>query len=306
MVESSSNADDKKLKLKTPTPFSGKREDLRKFLQEVKLYLLGNRKHYTDDDDKVLFVLSYMTEGDANSWKEEFVETAEQTATQDNAVFSLGTYDNLIKKITEAFSPFDAPKDAIYEMREMNMGNTPIEEHIAKFKMLVTQSKLAKNDAVIEYFRETLPVSLQKNILSLPEPPTKLDDWYKIAIRSHNNWLRMRSAIAKTQNRGSKSAAPQKKTQEPRRFYFEPRQKDPNAMDIDYMSTEERTTLMRKGACFKCKETGHLARDCKKGQNTTPQKMRGKELAAHVRTLMAQMEDKEKEDFYDDASKAGF
>ena len=58
-----------KKKLKMPTPFSGKREDLQKFLQEVKIYLLANSGIYTSNLDKVLFVLSYMTEGDANSWK---------------------------------------------------------------------------------------------------------------------------------------------------------------------------------------------------------------------------------------------
>ena len=47
-----------KKKLKTPTPFSGKREDLQKFLQEVKIYLLANSGIYTSDLDKVLFVLS--------------------------------------------------------------------------------------------------------------------------------------------------------------------------------------------------------------------------------------------------------
>ena len=67
-------------KLKTPTPFSGKREDLQKFLQEVKIYLLANSGVYTSNLDKVLFVLSYMTKGDANSWKEEFYDTAEQKA----------------------------------------------------------------------------------------------------------------------------------------------------------------------------------------------------------------------------------
>ena len=69
-----------KKKLKTPTPFSGKREDLRKFLQEIKIYLLANGDAYPNDLDKVLFVLSYMSDGDANSWKEEFFDTAEQKA----------------------------------------------------------------------------------------------------------------------------------------------------------------------------------------------------------------------------------
>ena len=58
-------------------------------------------------------------------------------------------------------------------------GNTSIEEHISKFKMLVTRSKLEKNDAVIEYFRETLPISLQKNILTLETPPSTLEKWYE-------------------------------------------------------------------------------------------------------------------------------
>ena len=80
-----------KKKLKTPTPFSGKREDLRKFLQKVKIYLLVNSGIYTSNLDKVLFVLSYMTEGDANSWKEEFYNTAEQKAAQDGSTISLGT-----------------------------------------------------------------------------------------------------------------------------------------------------------------------------------------------------------------------
>jgi hypothetical protein len=190
-----------KKKLNTPTPFTGKREDLRKFLQEVKIYLLANEDVYLTDLDKVLFVISYMNEGDANSWKEEFFDTAEQIAAQmPGAKINLGTYNDLIKKIVEDFSPYDAPKDAIYEMKELKMGNSSIEEHVSKFKMLVMKSKLAKNNAVVEYFRESLPIALQKNILSLPEQPKGLEDWYTWVVKLQNNYIRMRSAISKMQN----------------------------------------------------------------------------------------------------------
>ena len=245
-----------KKKMKAPTPFSGKREDLRKFLQEIKIYLLANGDIYPGNMDKVLFVLPYMSEGDVNSWKEEFFETVEQTASQNGGQLNLGTYDNLITKIT---ADFDVPKDAIYEMKEMRMGNnTSIEEHVSKFKMLVTRSKLAKNDAVIEYFRETLPISLQRNILTLETPPTTLDKWYEWAVKLHNNYLRMKNAIAKTQNRGGSNTSTMKKTNKwGPRFYFEPPQKDPNTMDIDSMTTEKRMFIMKKGACFKCEKYGH-------------------------------------------------
>ena len=110
MVESSTetgtgNASFVKKKLKTSTPFSGKREDLQKILQEVKIYLLANSGIYTSDLDKFLFVLSFITKGDANSWKEEFYDTAEQKAAQDGSSISLGTYKDLMDLIIKNFSP---------------------------------------------------------------------------------------------------------------------------------------------------------------------------------------------------------
>jgi hypothetical protein len=302
-------------KLKTPTPFSGKREDLRKFLQEIKIYLLANGDAYPTDLDKVLFVLSYMSDGDANSWKEEFFDTAEQKAAQTGSSISLGTYKELTDLIVKDFSPYDAPKDAIYEMKELKMGNTSIEEHVSKFKMLVTKSKLTKNDAVVEYFRETLPIPLQRNIMTLSTPPTDLDGWYDWAIKLQNNFLRMKSAISKTQNRGGNTPSnTNKKTTDkgPRRFYFDPSQKDPNAMDVDSMTTEERTALMKKGACFICKTIGHLSRDCPNKKKipqpmmNVSQKMKGKELFTHVRALLAQMEEEDKDEFFADAAEEGF
>ena len=79
-------------------------------------------------------------------------------------------------------------------------------------------------------------------------------------------------------------------------------------MDIDAMSMEKWAALMRKGACFICKEPENLAWDHKtqmeKG-NDLPQKMKGKELHAHIRALLAQMED-DKEEFFVNAKKQGF
>ena len=57
---------------------------------------MANSGIYTSDLDKENFVLSYMTEGDANSWKEEFYDTAEQKAAQDGSTISLGTYKELM------------------------------------------------------------------------------------------------------------------------------------------------------------------------------------------------------------------
>ena len=59
------------LKLSPPKAFTGKREDLKKFLQDVKLYLNVNKKIYDTDDKQISFALSYMNDGDAASLLEE-------------------------------------------------------------------------------------------------------------------------------------------------------------------------------------------------------------------------------------------
>ena len=64
------------LKLSPPKSFTGKREDLKKFLQDVKLYLHVNKKIYDNDDKQILFALSYMNDGDAASRKEQLLEEA--------------------------------------------------------------------------------------------------------------------------------------------------------------------------------------------------------------------------------------
>ena len=65
-------------------------------------------------------------------------------------------------------------------------------------------------------------------------------------------------------------------------------QKDSNAMDVDTMSIEERNESIKKGACFRCKKTGHLSKDCPTKNKTTrtsqevQKKMTPKKMDKHI------------------------
>ena len=80
--------------------------------------------------------------------------------------------------------------------------------------------------------------------------------------------------------------------------------KDPNAMDIDSMSTEQRAKAMKKGLCFGCGKQGHLNKDCpdKTGKKKEGEKKKwtSKELQVHIRALFETMEEKEKKSFEED------
>ena len=49
-----------------PTPFHGDRKKIETFIQECRMYLHTNREIYTEDEDKIIFMLSYMTDKDGN------------------------------------------------------------------------------------------------------------------------------------------------------------------------------------------------------------------------------------------------
>ena len=56
------------VKLNLPKAFNGSRDKFRKFLQTAKIYLSINKKVYDDDLKKISFILSFMTEGQAEAW----------------------------------------------------------------------------------------------------------------------------------------------------------------------------------------------------------------------------------------------
>ena len=130
-----------------------------------------------------------------------------------------------------------------------------MEEHLAKFKLLMSQSGLSDSAAVADLFRETLPLGLQRLILLSEKPPATLEEWYNKANTFHGSWRKTQQILGRGPSMESKKET-LKKT-----FTF-PKQRDPNAMDIDRLTTEERTALMKEGKCFKCRKQGHLSRDC--------------------------------------------
>jgi len=156
--------------------------------------------------------------------------------------------------LKSSFEPYDAPGDALEQMKNMRLRDGSIDQHIANFKMAVTKSGLDEDSpAVVDYFRESLTMALQRRIMTLEEPPTTLKEWCKWAQKTDNNYKKMQRVVDRSRQNATNNG---KKREEPNRRWILPR-KDPNTMDVDSITTEQRTEMMRKGLCFKCKKPGH-------------------------------------------------
>lgn len=251
------------VKLFMPKPFTGKRTELKRFLQDALVYLLVNKEIYDNDQKKVAFVLSFMTEGAAGFWKEDFLTRVFEDADKNNAEPNLGTFSAFKKAVEESFSPYDAPGDAIDEMRKLRMtSQSSLDEHIARFKNLVTQSGLEADSVLAEdLFQKSLTLPLLRRLLNRANPPSTLSEWYKMASRLHN----IDRKLQDTRRRNNEAPGPgQKNGLEKKTFFHKLEPKDSNTMPlgVDLLCSDERIALMKKGACFRCKKIGHLSKDC--------------------------------------------
>ena len=60
---------DKELRINPPKVFDRNRDNFIPFVQDARVYLSLNDKSYNTDQKKIIYVLSFMNEGTAKTWK---------------------------------------------------------------------------------------------------------------------------------------------------------------------------------------------------------------------------------------------
>jgi hypothetical protein len=94
-----------------PKQFNGEKTELRRFLQETRDYMTTNKEMFDDDEEKIGFILSFMNEGEAGAWKEEFISRALNDADRKGEEVSLGSFEEFKKNFQKAFFPDGTPKN---------------------------------------------------------------------------------------------------------------------------------------------------------------------------------------------------
>ena len=84
----------KEIALNKPDTYNGNRENFKKFLQDVEIYMDVNHEVYQNDLIKIAFVLSFMNSGPAATWKYQFVEEKNKLPPPTNPNDKLGQYAN--------------------------------------------------------------------------------------------------------------------------------------------------------------------------------------------------------------------
>ncbi|KAI3620768.1 hypothetical protein WG66_008024 [Moniliophthora roreri] len=167
----------KEVKAALPRAFTGAWKDAKKFLREVLIYVALNPKAFPDDRSKKLFLLSYMTDGPGEFWKNEKTDLLLAFDADAEKV----TWSEFLDDFRTSFEPLDPALKAQLELKNLKMKERA-DEYTYQFTYLAKQT--GYNDAAqIVAFKRGLLKSLVFKIMTRPEGvPSTIKEWMNAAI----------------------------------------------------------------------------------------------------------------------------
>ena len=173
--------------LKKPEPFNGNRRKVDDFIYACDLFFEGSSdKDFPTDKQKIIFILSYMSEGEAQRWKKNYIET---TTRQADGSYTWPTKAVFLAAFKATFLNEDEKEESIRKLDYINQGNKTAEEYVNEFQLTVSKAGLSTdNDMIVRTFRKGLNKALATWIMYSDKKPNALEDttlkkgWYTIAI----------------------------------------------------------------------------------------------------------------------------
>jgi Zinc knuckle len=153
-------------------------------------------------------------------------------------------------------------------LETLRQGKKTAKELNTEFLQIVRQAGMDRKTPsdhlhLIGYYRKALEPRLSCKILFSDDVPKTIDGWMEKVIQFDTNW-RMDNLFFNQDIKvnPSKQKTDTNKSNGNARWWRTNERKDPNVMDVDALTMEERGTLLRQGKCFFCRKAGHMAKDC--------------------------------------------
>src|SRR6202522_4221091 len=287
----------KEPRMSPPTRFSGNRDDLDNFIQDCTLYLTLNGAVYETDEKKIIFMLSYMTEGTARARKEAFVRDIINSPTND-----FGSLKQFTADLKKAFEASDSEGDARAKLRQLNQGKDSVDDYVAQFRILAGKARMTDNAALTEYFMEGINTGILQKIFAHENLPATITEWYERTLRCDSHYRRVQEILGRRRGTSgnTQTTNDMKKPFIPR---FTSKEQDPNAMDVDRLSTNKRTEHVAKGRWFKRHEKENLAQnpeEQKPNQRFGQYRKTATIVLAQIKNIVEGMDSEEKDEIYED------
>ena len=145
---------------------------------------------------KIAFVLSFITSGEAQKWKEQFI-----CSITSNSRMMFPTFSVFMTKLQDAFKAVNPIDSAMQKLALLRQGNQLVEEMITNFRLPVGDARLSTNSDsdqihLIKMFMICLNPQLKKKIIFGNIILKTIEEWYAKAIQYDSNYRLAQAMMA--------------------------------------------------------------------------------------------------------------
>ena len=260
----------RKIKIAEPDEFDG--SDWPTFANQMAVFLSAKDDLYREDKHKILFMLSYMKEGDALAWANDYTSSTliDPDTSEIKPVPSYGTFKEFWKSVSDRFSDPNLKEKAHRELMALTQGRKTAVEFFHKFDELRIKAGYSKmDDFCIRHLKTSLHQEISRGIITMEKVPVTYDEWKKRAIalddsiRGYEDHRHQNRAQLFSTRRPPPPPPPQ-------------RSKPPAPTSTDRKDATGTTfgglgqpmegishaEARRRQVCFRCAKKGHWAKDC--------------------------------------------
>lgn len=260
-------------KIRQPSDFDGNRDDAQNFLLTCRTYLRLNKDLYTTDEEKIIFIISFMVGGSAGPFKDALETEAYSIDPTTSEEKGFGTLKDFIKKFKEAFEPLNPVETAINKMKALQQTGTA-DDYISAFRPLAIRSGITTLSVLVDYFLSGLSAGLVRDIMRAHTLPSDIDGYYKLAAQLDLQW-RKGNELTKAKRPATSNTTSTATTT-----------KQSSSVKLRKLTDDERAKLRKEGRCFRCREVGHVSFDCPQ-RNKTNQGTQGGQQSEYRRIRVA-------------------
>jgi len=128
------------IKAADPEKFSGDRADTEGFICAIRLSVAVQPGSYPDERTEILYALSFMTGGSAQTWAHNKTEAVI------NGTSSISTFDAFVRRVEDEFGDPDFATTVCTKLHDLKMmSNMSADKYTAQFKILAGRTGF--NDA---------------------------------------------------------------------------------------------------------------------------------------------------------------
>ncbi|TFY55576.1 hypothetical protein EVG20_g9270 [Dentipellis fragilis] len=256
-----------------PEPFEGDRAKSKEFKMRIRLFLKVNQTKYASEDAKIALFLDLCQGPIAGIWAtqhgEEILEDDDIVAAGNKPDTANGkprfdTFVKLLARFDSDFKPLNDSAEAQVAINHLSMGTQPVVDYIMEFEALSPRTGY-DNIALVHFFKKGLNRALFEKCMTTYPTPKDLNDWKGRAHDCNAQWLELqceqRARLARNTTLRTPGMAGHTTTPAAARS-------PQRAITLTKLSEQECQCLSKEGACFRCRQKGHMSFECP--QNQTP------------------------------------